>query len=248
MGCGRLRGKVALITGSSRGIGKAIAIEFAREGADIIINYISNRDKAEELAEHIREKFGVRTFILPFNISDRCEVNMARNVVREDLTKIDILVNNAGINKPNDFDCISDEDWDNVLNINLRGTFIVSQSFASLMSYGGCIINISSVSGQYGGPRTTHYAVSKGGVITLTHNMAIFFSKRNIRVNCISPGLIESDMANAAKNLGVVDRILLGRLGSVDEIAKAAVFLASDDASYITGHTLNVNGGLILGA
>ena len=160
---------------------------------------------------------------------------------------IDTLVNNAGINRPNDFDRISDEEWDEVLGVNLKGAFITIQEFLPLIKKGGNIINISSVSGQYGGPRTTHYAVSKGGLISLTQNLAIFCAPKNIRVNAIAAGLIQSKMAEAAKDLGILERIPLKRMGNPEEVAKVVVFLASDDASYITGQTINVNGGMYFG-
>jgi 3-oxoacyl-[acyl-carrier protein] reductase len=246
MACGRLKGKVALITGASRGIGRAIAIEFAREGASVVINYLFNRRLAEELAKKLSLDFGVRAIAIGFDVRKREEIIKAKEKVKREYGKLDILVNNAGINRPNDFDKISEEEWDEVLSVNLKGAFLVTQTFADIISDGGSIINISSVSGQYGGPRTTHYAVSKAGLIALTHNMAIFFSKRGIRVNCIAPGLIESDMAKAAKGLGVEEKILLKRLGLAKEVAKVAVFLASEEASYITGQTINVNGGIVL--
>ena len=245
MSCGKLKGKVALITGASRGIGRAIAIEFAKEGADVIVNYLKNRNLAEELCQYLSQVYGVRTLPIQFDVKDRTDINKAKRVIKQHFAKIDILVNNAGINRPNDFDKITEEEWDEVLSVNLKGHFLVTQTFMDIIPEGGCIINISSVSGQYGGPRTTHYAVSKAGLIALTHNMAIFFSKRNIRVNCIAPGIIETEMAKAAKGLGVEERILMKRLGTPEEVAKVAVFLASDDASYVTGQTINVNGGLI---
>ena len=246
MACERLKGKVALITGASRGIGRAIAIEFAREGAIVVVNNLSNKRLAEELADKLSSDFGVRATAVKFDVRKRNEIIKAKEKVEREYGKLDILVNNAGINRPNDFDKISEEEWDEVLSVNLKGAFLVTQTFADIISDGGSIINISSVSGQYGGPRTTHYAVSKAGLIALTHNMAIFFSKRGIRVNCIAPGLIESDMAKAAKGLGVEEKILLKRLGLAEEVAKAAVFLASEEAPYITGQTVNVNGGMLL--
>jgi len=241
----KLKGKVALITGSSRGIGKAIALEFAKEGANIILNYVSRDETARNTKAQI-EQFGVRVVVSKFDVRKREEIIKAKRLIEKEFSRLDILVNNAGINRPNDFDKITEEEWDEVLAVNLKGAFLVTQTFADIISDGGSIINISSVSGQYGGPRTTHYAVSKAGLIALTHNMAIFFSKRNIRVNCIAPGLIESDMAKAARGLGVEEKILLKRFGLPKEVAKAAVFLASEEASYLTGQTINVNGGILL--
>jgi len=246
MSKGRLSGKIALITGASRGIGRAIAVEFAKEEAHVIVNYNKSEQQALELVDYLSREFSVRALSLKFDVSKRKEVVEAKKVVEQEFGRIDVLVNNAGINRPNDFDKITDEEWDEVLAVNLKGPFIVSQVFAELIPDGGSIINISSVSGQYGGPRTTHYAVSKAGLIALTHNMSIFFAKRNIRVNCVAPGIIETDMAKAAVWLGVTDKMLLKRLGVPQEVAKVVVFLASDDAAYITGQTINVNGGLLL--
>ena len=245
MGCGRLQGKVALITGSSRGIGRAIAIEFAKEGANVVVNYCTNENLAEKLVSRLSTDFGIKAISVRFDVRKKKEISKAKEKIKKEFGKLDILINNAGINKPNDFDKISEEEWDEVLGVNLKGAFLVTQVFSDIVSQGGSILNISSVSGQYGGPRTTHYAVSKAGLIALTHNLAIYFSKKNIRVNCIAPGLIKSDMAKAAKGLGVEERIFLKRLGLPEEVARTAVFLASEEASYITGQTINVNGGLL---
>ena len=243
---GKLSGKIALVTGASRGIGRAIAVEFAKEGSHVIVNYNKSEQQALELVGYLSREFSVRALSLKFDVSRRKEVVEAKKVVEQEFGRIDVLVNNAGINRPNDFDKITDEEWDEVLAVNLKGPFIVSQVFAELIPDGGSIINISSVSGQYGGPRTTHYAVSKAGLIALTHNMAIFFAKRNIRVNCVAPGLIATEMFKAARGLGIAERILLNRVGTPGEVAKVVVFLATDGASYITGQTINVNGGLLL--
>ena len=155
---------------------------------------------------------------------------------------IDILVNNAGINIPTDFDKIKDEEWEQVLDVNLKGPFIVMQEALPIMHDGGSIVNISSVSGQYGGPRTAHYASSKAGLISLSQVVARFVADRLVRVNCIAPGLIESPMTESAGMS--TDGILLGRFGLREEVAKAVLFLASDDASYITGQCFGINGGL----
>ena len=239
----KLENKVAIITGSSRGIGKAIAIEFAKEGCDVVVTYKSNKKKAEDVVNEIK-KNGVKTIKVKVDTSKRGDIRkLVKQTIRE-FGKIDVLVNNAGINKPSDFFEITDEDWNMVLETNLKGAFICSQEVLKIMKKqnSGNIINISSVSGQYGGPRTCHYATSKAGLIMMGYNLAINFAKHNIRVNNIAPGLIESEMVKAAKKLDI--KIPLGRMGTTNEVAKAAVFLASDDASYITAHTLNVNGGL----
>ncbi len=237
----RLDGKIALVTGSSRGIGKAIAAAIIEAGGTVIVTYKKSEDLAREVAK--TDKKG-KSIAVQMDVSNRLSVKKAKDIVIKKFGHLDIFVNNAGINKPNDFDKITDNDWENVLDVNLKGPFIVTQEFLSMIKEKGSIINITSVSGQYGGPRTTHYAASKAGLIAFTQNLAIFCARRKIRVNAVSPGLIESEMAKAAKGLQIEEKILLGRLGTPEEVAKAVLFLASDDASYITGHTLNVNGGI----
>lgn len=236
-----LEGKTALVTGASRNIGKAIAEGLIDAGATVIVGYQSNVDAAKSVADS--DPRGKST-TLQIDVGDRASIKAAVEAIKANHGKIDILVNNAGINRPEDFDKISDSDWDDVLNINLKGPFMVSQELLPTLNDGGSIVNISSVSGQYGGPRTTHYAVSKAGLNTLTQNMAIFCAKRSIRVNTVSPGLIKSEMAAAAAGLGVEEKIMLGRMGETSEVADAVVFLASDKASYISAQTINVNGGL----
>jgi 3-oxoacyl-[acyl-carrier protein] reductase len=159
-------------------------------------------------------------------------------------------VNNAGINNPTDFDKIKEKDWDNILAVNLKGPFMIMQESLDLIkkSKNGSIINVSSVSGQYGGPRTAHYAASKAGLISLNQVAARFFSKYNVRCNSLVPGFIQSEMAQKAlkskKMNNITSSILLNRQGSAKEVAKSASFLASEESSYMTGQVLNVNGGL----
>ena len=240
-----LSNKVAFITGGSSGIGAAIAKEIAACGAKVIISYRANKSAAELVLKEISE-MEEESFSIQMDITDSASIKKAFKKIKSNVGVIDILINNAGINKPADFDMISEADWDKVLDTNLKGAFLVSQTFLPIIRNKGSVINIASVSGQYGGPRTTHYACSKAGLISLTQNLAIFCSKKKtgIRVNCVSPGLIESKMAGAAKGLGLDDKILMGRKGTPEEVAKAVAFLASDDASYITAQTINVNGGL----
>jgi 3-oxoacyl-[acyl-carrier protein] reductase len=236
--------KNAMVTGGSRGIGKAIAISIIKTGSNVIVTYKQNKQLANNI---IKQDTTGKSIAIQMDVLDRSSVLRAKNIVMNKFNSIDTLVNNAGINRPNDFDRISDEEWDEVLGVNLKGAFITIQEFLPLIKKGGNIINISSVSGQYGGPRTTHYAVSKGGLISLTQNLAIFCAPKNIRVNAIAAGLIQSKMAEAAKDLGILERIPLKRMGNPEEVAKVVVFLASDDASYITGQTINVNGGMYFG-
>jgi 3-oxoacyl-[acyl-carrier protein] reductase len=210
----------------------------------VIVCYKSNYEKAESVTNSINKcyKGAARTVFL--DVTDRNSILDAVGKIKEEKENIDILVNNAGINKPNDFDKISEKEWDEVMDVNLKGAFKVSQVLSLLLSIGGSIINISSVSGQIGGPRSTHYAASKAGLLSLTQNMAIFFAKKNIRVNSVSAGLIQSDMAESGMNLGLAGKTLLNRMGEPEEVAKVVAFLASNDASYITGQTINVNGGM----
>jgi 3-oxoacyl-[acyl-carrier protein] reductase len=238
---GLLDGKRCVVTGAGRNIGRAIAETLIDEGAHVACAYRTGKDAAEEVAA--RDASG-RSFAVALDVQDRDSVKAAVECIGGRFDAVDVLVNNAGVNKPEDFDKITEEDWQTVVDTNLAGPWRVSQEILPVMADGGSIVNIGSVSGQYGGPRTTHYAVSKAGLLTLTQNLAIFAAKRGIRVNTVSPGLIESEMAKAAANLGLDDKILLGRKGAAREVGDAVAFLASDRASYITAQTLNVNGGL----
>ncbi|MBS0275765.1 MAG: SDR family oxidoreductase [Proteobacteria bacterium] len=243
-----LIGKIAVVTGGSRGIGRAIAIGLAEAGADIVLTYKSNRAEANKAVVEI-EKFGRRVIALPMDVTDRRSVEAASEDARVfGLTSI--LINNAGINKPTDFDAVTDGDWNQIIDTNLKGPFIAAQIFLPLIAEagGGSIVNISSVSGQYGGPRTAHYAASKAGLISLAQVIARFGAKYKVRSNTVAAGLIASDMAAAGMAAASVQKaaegIILNRLGTAQEVADAAVFLASDASSYITAQTINVNGGL----
>lgn len=242
-----LKNKVALVTGSSRGFGAKIAESFNKYGAKTIITYLAGdkieKANAEELASNIESKL-----VLPLDVRDRESVKFVMKTANDTYGKIDILVNNAGINIVGDFDQITDEDWQAVLDVDLKGVFICCQEVLPYMSDNGRIINIGSVSGEYGGPRTPSYAAAKAGVMALTHCLARFVGERNISVNCVSPGTIESDMLDSTmpKNLQntVFPMVLLKRMGTVNEVAETVSFLASDGAGYITGQTIGVNGGL----
>lgn len=243
-----LAGKNAVVTGGSRGIGRAIAIGLAEAGADVVLTYRSNRAEADKVVSEIQE-LGRRALALPMDVMDRKSVEAAAKDARG-FGAISILINNAGINKPTDFDQVSDSDWDEIIGTNLKGPFVAAQIFLPLLkdAGGGSIVNISSVSGQYGGPRTAHYAASKAGLISLAQVIARFGAQYNVRSNTIAAGLIASDMAAAGMAAASVQKaaesIVLKRLGTTQEVADAAVFLASDASSYITAQTINVNGGL----
>jgi 3-oxoacyl-[acyl-carrier protein] reductase len=243
-----LAGKNALVTGGSRGIGAAIALGLAEAGADVILTYREKHADAEAVVKQI-EALGRRARAIPMDVTDRLRVTHAAEQARA-FGPLSILVNNAGINKPTDFDHVTDADWDLIVDTNLKGPFIVAQTFLFLLKEagGGAIVHIGSVSGQYGGPRTAHYAASKAGLISLAQVIARFGAASNIRSNVVSAGLIASEMAAAGMAAASVQKaaesIILKRMGTPREVADAVVFLASDAASYITAQTLNVNGGL----
>lgn len=250
-----LHGKNALVTGGGRGIGRAISLALAAAGARVTLTYASDRASAEATTADITAAGGDAA-CLALNVTDRESVKSAlaqaadRAVSDADpCPRLDILVNNAGINKPTDFDHITDADWDEILAVNLRGPFVCTQEALPYLAVaGGSVINIGSVSGQYGGPRTAHYAASKAGLISLGQVAARFGARFGIRVNTVAAGLIGSPMAEAGLADPAVRQaaaaIPLGRLGLASEVADAVVFLASDKSAYITAQTINVNGGL----
>jgi 3-oxoacyl-[acyl-carrier protein] reductase len=244
-----LKGKVALVTGGSRGIGRAICLALARAGAATALTYREQQAAAEETVRQIQSEGG-QALALPMDVRDRASVRQCIGAVEAAWGGLDILVNNAGANRPADFDQIADDEWDEILAVNLKGPFICIQTALPVLRRRGrgSIINIGSVSGQYGGPRTAHYAASKAGLISLGQVVARFGARDHIRCNTVAAGLIASDMAGvglqAPSVQKVADNILLGRLGTADEVAQTVVFLASEASSYITAQTINVNGGL----
>ena len=244
-----LQGKVALVTGGSRGIGKAICLALAQAGAATALTYREQHQAAQEVVGHIQSKGG-RAMVFQMDVRDRSSVHECILTLEATWGGLDILVNNAGINKPTDFDQITEADWDEILMVNLKGPFICMQEALPVLRRrgGGSIINIGSVSGQYGGPRTAHYAASKAGLISLGQVVARFGARDNIRCNTVAAGLIASEMAAAGMQVEAVkkaaENILLGRLGTPEEVAQVVVFLASDASNYITAQTINVNGGL----
>jgi len=243
-----LEGKNAIVTGGSRGIGRAIALGLAEAGANVALTYREKQDEAEAVGREIA-KLGREALVLRMDVTDRSSVEAAARDCRA-FGPLGVLINNAGINKPTDFDQVSDADWDTILATNLKGPFVCAQVFLPLLAEagGGSIVHIGSVSGQYGGPRTAHYAASKAGLISLAQVIARFGAQYNVRSNTLAAGLIASDMAAAGMAAASVQKaaenILLKRFGTTQDVADAAVFLASDASSYITAQTLNVNGGL----
>jgi len=244
-----LQGRNAVVTGGSRGIGKAIALALADAGANVALTYRERAEDAREVARAIESK-GRLAVPLCMDVTDRASVQTAAAEAQRALGSISVLVNNAGINKPTDFDKVTDEDWTAILDANLKGPFICAQVFLPLLaaSKNGSVVHIGSVSGQYGGPRTAHYAASKAGLISLAQVIARFGAPMGVRSNVVAAGMIASDMADAGMAAASVQKaaenILLKRMGLTREVADAVVFLASDASSYITAQTLNVNGGL----
>lgn len=245
-----LKGKVAVITGSGRGIGKAIAMKLAENGADIVINDIPGSDYADDTKKEI-EALGVKAIVVRGDVRKTEDVENLMSETIKAFGKIDILVNNAGITRDGLMLRMSEEDWDMVLDINLKGAFNCIKAAARPMmkQRSGSIINIASVVGVMGNAGQANYTASKAGLIGLTKTVAKEFSSRNIRANAVAPGFIESHMTDMltdeVKNQ-YFDAIPLSRFGKVEDVAKAVLFLASDLSSYVTGQTINVDGGLVM--
>lgn len=242
-----LKNKIAIVTGSSRGFGAKIANSLNNYGAKTVITYLEE-DKDEKLnAELLAKKIG-SDLVVALDVTKRHSVKNLMKITNEFYGGIDILVNNAGINIVGDFDKITDEDWQAVLDVDLKGVFICSQEVLPYINDNGRIVNIGSVSGEYGGPRTPSYACAKSGVMALTHCLARFIGHKNVTVNCVSPGPIDSDMLNKtmSKELRefIDSQVLLKRLGTAEEVSETVCFLASKGAGFITGQTIGVNGGL----
>ena len=245
-----LTGKVAVITGGSRGIGKAICLRLASLGATIIINYVSRADAAQEVADEILNAGG-KAGVYKFNIGDSSEVAETFKAILADHGQIDILVNNAGITRDGLFARMKDEDWDQVINTNLKGSYncIKAVTRSMMKKRAGSIINITSVVGFAGNIGQANYAAAKAGLIGLTRSLAKELAARNIRVNGVAPGFIETDMTKdlpeKAKDT-LMAEIPMKALGQPEDIASAVAFLASDESSYITGQFIHVNGGMLM--
>lgn len=243
-----LKDKVALVTGASRGIGKAIALSFSREGAFVIINYNGNKEKAEEVKNEIL-KSGGKAETYHCNVAAAEEVKEMIYSIIKTYGKLDILVNNAGITKDGLIMKMSENDFDDVIDINLKGTFLCTKCAARQMmkQRSGRIINMSSVVGVMGNAGQVNYSASKAGIIGLTKSMAKEIGSRGVTVNAVAPGYIETDMTNELSE-SVKEKILEGvplkRMGKPEDIAEACTFLASDKASYITGQVIGINGGM----
>lgn len=243
-----LNGKTALVTGASRGIGRAIALRLAEDGANVAVIYAGSADKAEAVVNEITA-LGVNAKAYRCNVADSAAVNETVKTVTNDLGKIDILVNNAGITRDGLMLRMKDEDFDAVLDTNLKGAFNMIRACYSgfIRKKSGRIINISSVSGIMGNAGQANYSASKAGVIGLTKSVARELASRGITCNAVAPGFIQTDMTeNLGDNNPLLNSIPLGRMGKPEDIAAAVAFLASDSAAYITGEVLKVDGGLAI--
>lgn len=243
-----LNGKTALVTGASRGIGRAIALRLAEDGANVAVIYAGSADKAEAVVNEITA-LGVNAKAYRCNVADSAAVNETVKAVTNDLGKIDILVNNAGITRDGLMMRMKDEDFDAVLDTNLKGAFNMIRACYSgfIRKKSGRIINISSVSGIMGNAGQANYSASKAGVIGLTKSVARELASRGITCNAVAPGFIQTDMTeNLGDNNPLLNSIPLGRMGKPEDIAAAVAFLASDSAAYITGEVLKVDGGLAI--
>jgi NAD(P)-dependent dehydrogenase (short-subunit alcohol dehydrogenase family) len=250
---GRLQDKTVLVTGASRGIGRGIAETVAAEGANVAVNYTSSAEKAEEVAAAIRA-LGRKAIAVQADVSNREQVEAMVKTVTEQLGPIDVLVNNAGIESIVPFLELDDAEWQRVTNINLKGPWTVGQVVArDMVANGrkGTIVNIGSIQAGMVFPGRTHYAPTKRGIEALTTNMAVELAPHGIRVNCLHPGLFDTDMTEwVMKNEEILPVVLqgipLGRAAQPNEMGPAVVFMASDDSSYVTGQSLYVDGGMLI--
>ena len=242
--------KVAVITGASRGIGKAIALKFAKEGYRVVINYRGNEEKANKVRQECMA-LGVDAMLYQADVSHFEEMDAMMKAVNENYGRIDVLVNNSGITKDNLLLKMNTETFMDVIDVNLKGTFHSIKAVSRIMmkQRSGVIINMASVIGLIGNPGQANYAASKAGVIALTKTVAKELAPRHIRVNAIAPGFIETDMTdvlNETKKENILKNIPLQAMGEAEDVANLAYFLASSDAKYITGQVINVDGGMVM--
>ncbi|KAB2337470.1 3-oxoacyl-[acyl-carrier-protein] reductase [Cytobacillus depressus] len=246
----KLEGKIALVTGASRGIGREIALELARQGADIAVNYSGSEERANQVVAEIKE-MGRNAIAIKCDVSNSESVaNMVKETV-DSFGKLDILVNNAGITRDNLLMRMKEDEWDDVMNINLKGVFLCTKAVTRQMmkQRNGRIINISSIVGVSGNPGQANYVAAKAGVIGLTKTSAKELSTRGITVNAVAPGFITTDMTEKLPEdvkEQMLKQIPLARFGEPADIANVVVFLASEDSRYMTGQTLHVDGGMVM--
>ncbi|EGA89502.1 3-oxoacyl-(acyl-carrier protein) reductase [Planococcus donghaensis MPA1U2] len=246
----KLAGKTAIITGGSRGIGAEIARKFAADGAKVVVNYSGSQEKAEAVVADI-EASGGTAIAVKANVSDAESVKAMVDETMKTFGSVDILVNNAGITRDNLMMRMKDDEWDDVININLKGVFICTKAVTRQMmkQRSGRIVNIASIVGVMGNAGQANYVAAKAGVIGLTKTTARELASRGITANAVAPGFITTDMTEQLSEevqKTMMGQIPLGRFGAPEDVAKAALFLASDDASYMTGQTLHLDGGMVM--
>ena len=242
--------KTVFVTGASRGIGKEIALKYAENGYNVIINYVSEKTNVEELKKEFEEK-GVKALIMQADVTDATKIEEVVKKGVEEFGKIDVLVNNAGITRDNLLMRMSEEEFDKVIEINLKGTYIVTKAVTKYMmkKRTGSIINLSSVVGVVGNAGQCNYSASKAGIIGFTKSVAKELASRNIRANAIAPGFIETDMTSVLSDSvkeNIHNQIPLKRMGTAKEVANLAYFLGSEESSYITGQVINIDGGMVM--
>ncbi|HAM79358.1 3-oxoacyl-[acyl-carrier-protein] reductase [Ornithinibacillus bavariensis] len=242
--------KTAIVTGGSRGIGKAIAIELAKNGANVVVNYAGNEARAQEVVEEIIG-LGVQAIKVQADVANEAQVKELMQTTIDTFGSIDILVNNAGITRDNLLMRMKETEFDQVINTNLKGVFICTKAVTRQMmkQRSGRIINVASIVGVSGNPGQANYVAAKAGVIGLTKTTAKELASRNIIVNAVAPGFISTDMTDELtdeQKSGMLELIPLARFGQPEDVAKVIRFLASDDASYITGQTIHIDGGMVM--
>ncbi|MER2088101.1 MAG: 3-oxoacyl-[acyl-carrier-protein] reductase [Sporosarcina sp.] len=247
---GRFEGKSAIVTGASRGIGREIALLLGKEGARVAVNYSGSKDKADEVVSLITESGG-EAFAIQADVSNAESVKNMVDKTLEAFGRIDILVNNAGITRDNLLMRMKEDEWDDVVNINLKGVFLCTKGVTRQMmrQREGRIVNVASIVGVSGNPGQANYVAAKAGVIGFTKTAAKELASRNINVNAVAPGFITTDMTDALSEEvkgQMLSGIPLGKLGSPEDVARTVLFLLSEDAAYITGQTIHVDGGMVM--
>ncbi|SCZ76922.1 3-oxoacyl-[acyl-carrier-protein] reductase [Acidaminobacter hydrogenoformans] len=242
--------QVVLVTGGTRGIGRAISLEFAGKGAKLVVNYTSSEEKAKALVEEL-EAMGCEAIAVQADISKAEDAERLTSEAVKKFGRIDVLVNNAGITKDNLLIRMKEADWDDVMNVNLKGTFLMSKAVGKLMlkQRSGVMVNLTSVVGIMGNAGQANYSASKAGVIGLTKSLAREFASRGVRVNAVAPGYILTDMTSVLNEDAIANfasQIPLGRAGTPEDVAKVVCFLSSQDSAYMTGQVIHVDGGMLI--
>ena len=242
--------QIVLVTGGTRGIGRAIALEFGRKGAKLVVNYTSSEEKAKALVSELAE-MGCEAVAIQADVSRAEDAERLVSEAVKAFGRVDVLVNNAGITRDNLLIRMKESDWDEVMNVNLKGAFLMSKAVGKLMlkQRSGAMVNLTSVVGIMGNAGQANYSASKAGVIGLTKSLAREFASRGVRVNAVAPGYILTDMTSVLSDEATshfTSQIPLGRAGTPEDVAKAVCFLCSEDSAYMTGQVLHVDGGMLI--